>query len=129
MDFKKAFDSVDRKKMIKALMKQNIHPKIISLIVKIYNEDSTLFQNGEQQTTINITNGIRQGCNASTLLFTILSYEIINSLERRNIGFNSECFKIPVIFYADDTLLLSHSIEKPKRVSYSFEKQQNNMDY
>ena len=42
---------------------------------------------------------MRQGCNASTVLFKLLIYEIINKLEKSNIGFNSELFKINTLFF------------------------------
>ena len=60
---KKAFDSVDRGKLIECLMKYNIHPKIISVVAKLYTGDRTnLFLNNEFQTEMHITNGIKQGC-------------------------------------------------------------------
>lgn len=94
-------------------MDYNIHPKIIDLIIKIYTEDSTkLFLNGLKQTEIKIMNGIRQGCNALTFLFIILTYNIITKLEKLGVGFQDECFKIPILYFADDSLLLSHSIEE-----------------
>ncbi len=113
LDFRKAFDSVDRQNLITALMAHNIHPKIIHIITKIYTDDHTnILLNGEKQTTIHITNGIRQGCNASTFLFIILTYQIINELQKRNIGFKDDNFQIPILYYADDSLLLSHSVEE-----------------
>ena len=93
LDFKKAFDLVDRKNLIAALMTYNIHPKLISIITKVYTDDYTnILLNGNKQATIHITNGIRQGCNASTFLFTILTYKILNELQERDIGFKNESF-------------------------------------
>ena len=94
-------------------MTYKIHPKHISIITKIYADDTNnLLLNGNKQTTIKITNGIRQGCNASTFLFIILTYEIINQLQAMGIGFKNENCKIPILYYAHDSLLLSHSIEE-----------------
>ena len=112
LDFKKAFDSEDRGKLIECLMKYNIHPKIISVVAKLYTGDRTnLFLNNEFQTEMHITNGIKQGCSGSTLLFLILTYEIIQKLEQANVGYKDDLFIIAILYFADDGLLLSNSIE------------------
>ena len=59
---------------------------------------TTLHLNGEQQTSIEITSGIRQGCNGSTMLFTLITYQIIEALQQQIQGFTNEKFHIPVIF-------------------------------
>ena len=61
-----------------------------------------------------IENRIKQGCNGSTLLFLLVTYEIIRRLEEMNIGFKNEKFTIPILYYADDGLLLSQTIEEAK---------------
>lgn len=60
-------------------MAHSVHPKIVNIIAKIYTADRTdLCINGDEQTTIGIKNGIKQGCNGSTLLFSFITYEIID---------------------------------------------------
>ena len=41
LDFKKAFDSIDRRKLIEALIEYRINPYVIDLIAKIYSNDKT----------------------------------------------------------------------------------------
>ena len=41
LDFKKAFDSVNRKGLIKTMIKYRINPEVIDLVAKIYESDST----------------------------------------------------------------------------------------
>ena len=70
IDFQKAFDSISRAMLIKVMMKYKIHPKLIDLIAEIYTNDKTkMFINNKEICEIEITNGIRQGCNGSTTIF------------------------------------------------------------
>ena len=41
IDFKKAYDSIDRKKLIEVLVEYKINPMIIELIVQVYKDDHT----------------------------------------------------------------------------------------
>ena len=79
--FSKAFDSIKRDKLIELLMKYKIHPHIIDVIVQIYSKDVTnIFFNNIQQTQIEVSSGIRQGCNGSTSLFRLITYFIIEKI-------------------------------------------------
>lgn len=95
-------------------MAHNIHPKIINLIAKIYVNDATNLFLNKKQCAISITNGIQQGCNGSTLLFLLLTYEIIERLQMANTGFRNQLFKIAILYYADDGLMLAHTINEAK---------------
>ena len=96
-------------------MKNKIDSSLISIIAQIYSNDKTrLHINNEEQATIHITNGVRQGCNGSTVLFLLMTYEIIQKLEEERIGFRNDKFKIPILYYADDGLLLSRTIEEAR---------------
>merc|ERR1711895_416471 len=74
VDFKKAYDSIDRKKLIEVLIDYKINPKIIELIVQMYKDDHTVIKLGNMQQKIEVTGGIRQGCCISTLLFKMGRY-------------------------------------------------------
>ena len=116
IDFKKAFDSVDRGKLIETMMKYKIDSKIVDIIASIYTGDSTdLYMNNEMQTEIEITSGIRQGCNGSTVLFLLITYVIIEKIQEENIGYKDEAFNIAALFFADDGLVLTQSINEAKR--------------
>ena len=47
IDFKKAFDSVNREKLIEVLIKYKINPLIIDMIIQMYEGDSTTIQLGK----------------------------------------------------------------------------------
>ena len=80
IDFRKAYDSIDRKKLTEFLVKFKINPQIIDLIVQMYQEDSTVIQLGRMRKKIEVTGGIRQGCCISTLLFKMVAFTIIDEL-------------------------------------------------
>ena len=79
IDFKKAYDSIDRKRLIEVLVRFKINPQIINLIVQMYEGDSTIIKLGRMRKKIEVTGGIRQGCCISTLLFKMVTYTIIGA--------------------------------------------------
>ena len=116
IDFSKAFDSIKRSSLIEAMKKYRIHPNVINSVFNIYNGDSTqIYVNEEKITEITITSGIRQGCNGSTTLFKLVTFIIIDKLKKTGFGFKNEKFHIPLLFYADDGLLLSKNKDEAKK--------------
>lgn len=112
IDYTKAFDSIKREKIVETMMKYKVHPTIINTIANIYKEDNTLIKLTEdRQTEIPVTSGIRQGCTGSTTLFKLITYAIMMKLEEGR-GFNNTNIHINSLFFADDGLLLSHSIDE-----------------
>ena len=78
-DLEKAYDSIKIETMVQILKELRIDSKIIDFIVRIYREDSTKIQlekNKEIEIEVTIS-GIRQGCTASTVLFKLITYKII----------------------------------------------------
>ena len=113
VDYSKAFDSIDRAKMIEVLMKYKVHPKMIDSVAAIYTGDKTsICLNSKTRAEIQITSGIRQGCTGSTSFFKLLTYIIAKEIESTNAGFKNHKFHLPVLFFADDSLLLANSIEE-----------------
>ena len=113
IDFAKAFDSVKRDKLVNVLKKYRIHPDIIDIIVHIYNGDITkVHYNNMFQCDINVTSGIRQGCNASSNLFIFITYCIIEKLYDNLSGVNTNICKIVALFFADDGMILMQSLRE-----------------
>ena len=91
------------------------HPKIINIIAQIYQGDKTFINYGNvKDAIINITSGIRQGCTGSTSLFKLITFKIIERMEKEK-GFSDELFKLIILFYADDGLLLANSLRDAER--------------
>ena len=110
IDFKKAFDSIDRRKLIEMLIKYKCDANLIDIVSQLYTNDRTkLFLNNEEIEEINITSGIRQGCTGSPLMFTLVVNHVIDKIVKSKLGFRNESVYIPVLFFADDGLILSQS--------------------
>ena len=110
LDFKKAYDSVDRKKLIETLIKYKISPKIIDMIANIYTNDETEIKMGDREEKIEINSGIKQGCTASTVFFKMITYEIIKKIEEEGEEFMVENIKINSYFFADDSIIIARNI-------------------
>ena len=116
IDFKKAFDSIDRAKLIETLIKYKIHPDIIDAIAQVYKGDYTYldFEDNSRE-KIEITSGIRQGCPISATLFKLVTYEIMNKLEKDGAKYEVDNLRINSMFYADDSILIAKNIEDASR--------------
>ena len=63
---------------------------------------------------IDVTSGIRQGCTGSSVLFKLITYMIMNEFDQKGCGYKDENFALKSLFFADDALLLSHSLEEAR---------------
>merc|ERR1712033_141087 len=115
IDFKKAYDSIDRKKLIEVLIDYKINPKIIELIVQMYKHDHTIINLGNMQQKIEVTGGIRQGCCISTLLFKMVTFKIIDKLRNEKL-FKMRKFNENSIWLADDATLIADSLKTLKEL-------------
>ena len=110
IDFKKAYDSIDRRKLIEVLVDYKVNPQIIDIIVRMYNEDSTVIQLGNMKEKVKVTGGIRQGCCISTLLFKMVTFKIIEEL-RKEKRYKVGKFDDNSIWLADDATLIAEDLE------------------
>ena len=122
IDFSKAFDSIDRYEIIKILKELHVHPKIINLVAKIYSNDSTsLFLNNNKYLDVNISSGIRQGCNLSAVLFILATYKIIDSIHSMKYGYRDENIQISSLFYMDDAIILAENKTEIEKLLFKIE--------
>ena len=117
IDFAKAFDSIKRESIMIALQKYKCHPGIIEVLAKLYSEDvTTLMLNGRQVGEVEVKSGIRQGCTLSPLLFILVVNYIIDEIVETQDGFRNDVAYVPVLFFADDGLLISQSEHELRRM-------------
>ena len=113
IDFEKAYDSVKRDKLIEIMRDYRIQGEIIDFIGRIYTGDRTYIGlGGDRQIEIELESGIRQGCTASTILFKMVTYKIIEEINRKCRGVRIGGEMIRCLFFADDGLLVSDSVEE-----------------
>ena len=77
------------------------------MIKEIYTGDSTEIMVNDQKIKMCISSGIRQGCTASTTLFKLIIYDVIEKLESLGKGYEDDILKLSVLFFADDGLVLA----------------------
>merc|ERR1711895_274870 len=109
IDFKKAYDSIDRRKLIEVLIGYKINPKIIDLIVQMYKDDYTIIKLGNMQEKMEITGGIRQGCCISTLLFKLVTFKVIEELRKEKM-YKIGKYEDNSLWLADDATLIAESL-------------------
>ena len=80
IDYSKAFDSIDRRRLVEVLIMYKIHPHVIDLIVRVYGGDETVISMMDKEERVKVKAGIRQGCTASTVLFKLITFEMIRRL-------------------------------------------------
>ena len=111
IDFKKAFDSVEKEFMIETLKSFNFGQNIINWISLVYkNASSCILNNGVTSSYFKIGRGVRQGDPLSPYLFVLvielLAHAIRNEKEIKGIKVGTS--EIKITLYADDiTLILS----------------------
>ena len=78
-DFKKAVDSVDRDKLWTIMSSKRIPTHLITIIQKIYKENiiRVSADNGISEDSRVITQGVRQGCPLSLVLFNLYLDDVI----------------------------------------------------
>jgi len=110
IDFSKAFDSVNRVKLLEVLMEFKIDHKILDQVAQIYDGDWTeMWLRDDLKEEFNITSGIRQGCTGSSVLFKLVTYKIMEEIDNKIDGFQNDAVKLTSLFFADDGLIMSHS--------------------
>merc|ERR1712121_458619 len=109
IDFKKAYDSFDRRKLIEVLIGYKINPKIIDLIVQMYKDDYTILKLGNMEEKMEITGGIRQRCCISTLLFKLVTFKVIEKL-RKETKYKIGKYEDNSLWLADDATLIAESL-------------------
>ena len=61
IDFSKAYDSINRQKLIETMKDYNINIRVIEMVVQMYSADRTTIKLGNMQEKVEVTSGIRQG--------------------------------------------------------------------
>ena len=112
VDFQKAFDKVPRYTLFKKLLDYEINGIFYNCLVNFYVEDKACIKVGNQISSFfSRTQGVKQGCILSPLLFNIFLADFQKDIEK---GENEPTEIAPgaplgCIIWADDILLLAKS--------------------
>jgi hypothetical protein len=112
VDFQTAFDKVPRSTLFQKLLNYNINGKFYDCLTNMYTNDNVRVKIGDKVTNHFIrTQGVKQGCILSPLLFNIFLADLQPKLEVEEndpVYINQE-EQIGCLIWADDILLLSKS--------------------
>ena len=111
IDFKKAFDMVDRKMIWKILKHYGFPAKITHLIQNLY-EDTTcqVIHNNKLTEPFQVNTGVRQGCLLSPIIFSLIIDWVMRETTRTPRGVQwGMTNKLEDLDFADDISLLSHT--------------------
>eukprot|EP00111_Clytia_hemisphaerica_P004088 TCONS_00011696-protein len=130
IDFRKAFDSIDQKRMFKILHAYGIPPKIVDAIRIMYENNSAtvLTQEGETE-FFKIETGVLQGDPLAPFLFIIvLDYALRKAIKSsdgltlfRQRSRRHPSIHIADLDFADDIALIDESIKEAERVLHKVE--------
>ena len=128
IDYKKAFDLIDRSKLWQKLLTNGLNGKIIRVIHNLYcNAKSAVLNNGQLSHAFPCNIGVRQGENLSPLLFALYLNDFERFVSRHYAGLEDLAvettdalsdddvevfFKMYVLLYADDTIVMAESAEE-----------------
>ena len=115
VDFSKAYDCVNRRKLLYLLLKKTgIHGKMFSTLRSMYsNVKSSVRIDSKITEYFDCFSGVKQGCVLSPLLFSLflseLQSELINSTTK-GIDIFSDPIGVLLLMYADDLALVSDNV-------------------
>lgn len=128
IDYRKAFDLIDRSKMWQKLLANGLNGKIIRVIHNLYyNAKSAVMSSGQLSQTFACNIGVRQGENLSPLLFALYLNDFERYVSRHYAGLQDLAadtteslsdddvevfFRMYVLLYADDTIVMAESVEE-----------------
>ncbi|MEW8544141.1 MAG: reverse transcriptase family protein, partial [Candidatus Thiodiazotropha sp.] len=132
IDFRKAFDTVWRIGLWRKLIDSQIRGKCFNIIYNLYQGiKSCVSVNGVKSPFFQCSIGVRQGENLSPFLFSIYLNDLENYLRINDVS-GIDCtihsdelfmfFKMFVLLYADDTVLLAESSDDLQHALNIFEK-------
>ncbi|RNA04086.1 RNA-directed DNA polymerase from mobile element jockey-like, partial [Brachionus plicatilis] len=115
IDASKAFDKINRKNLFHTLIGK-IKP-IIWRSLKNYYRCSMAYieKEGEISEIFKTTIGVKQGGPLSPKLFAIYIEELVELVEKENLGIKIQDLQIGIILYADDIIILSDDEKKIQR--------------
>ena len=114
VDFKKAFDTVDRGKLWHCLRNTGLKGKMYSMLKSMYsNIKSCVRCNNDVTDFFDCPIGLRQGCVLSPILFSFFISELyfdIATYGKHGVQLFPDIIEIFILLFADDVILVSDSV-------------------
>lgn len=114
IDFKKAFDSVSRKKLWGILRKNGVEGKMLQALRSMYDVVKTKVRCGLEFTdTFMCPQGVKQGEICSPILFSLFINELTKSIQengRHGVQLSPDFIELLIMLFADDVALIADSV-------------------
>lgn len=108
LDLEKAYDTVNRGKLMLLLQHIGIDDKVRTVLKSMYNNNRVIFTLGRINSDWVKNNvGVRQGCVMSPTLFNIYLEELFVRIRKADIGVKIGQKKLGCLAYADDVVLMA----------------------
>ncbi|KAF2350125.1 Reverse transcriptase domain [Trinorchestia longiramus] len=116
LDIEKAYDRVDRRRLLDALGKIGFSEKIVNIVKSLYENTCAVYRLGNLVTgQVRSVRGVRQGCTLSPLLFGLYTEELAVRLRMSGFGLKVGEEKLSCLLYADDIAVVSESEQETDR--------------
>lgn len=118
IDFEKAFDRVNHRKLLETLRQSGLDDKDIRIISNLYwKQKARVRVENALSGEFEVRQGVRQGCVLSPLLFNVYSERLFReALENAEDGILINGVLINNLRYADDTVLIADTAEGLQRL-------------
>ena len=112
VDFKKAYDAIDRSKLFIELNKLGIAGKMFNALRSLYEDVKCCVKlNGFHTDWFAVRCGLKQGCSLSPILFNLYINDWAKRISSLGIGIQLENEVVSILMYADDIVLLAETEE------------------
>ena len=108
VDFKKAFDSINRDLLWRKLSLYGIRGLFLDTLKSMYQDFECSVEVYKEYTPwFNVNSGVKQGCLLSPTLFSLFVNDLLKDYEACELGVRCDDFSVPDLAYADDIVLLA----------------------
>ena len=116
IDLKKAYDTVDREKMLDCLKHLGLRGRLGAFLEELYSGVECEVRVGEELSNpFEVTTGLRQGCVLSPLLFSLYINGVVEKLREAKVGVRCGEEQVPALLFADDMVILAEGEEELRR--------------
>ena len=114
IDFKKAYDTVNRSVLWSILMKCGVQGRMFRMVRAMYNTVQACVMSSSGQTDFfQCLQGLKQGCVASPILFSLLINELANEIicnGKHGVSLGATEIELFLLLFADDLTLLASTV-------------------